>query len=463
LFERLQLLPVLLLLGIMCVMVASAAALVLSEISSRRAIDQAALLMQQLDEREASAELRQLIVDAEMGRRGFLLTHDVSGLQAIETADRRFNSVFDHLKVLSADNKNSTALETLHEVALRQLTNIHDSIQRARAGAFEEAMEISRQAVDTHLMDQFNQQLAAIHARTEAELRTLRSIHSSATFWPRFATLALTVLVFGLLIAVMRLMIDEVIWQREFASTKADEARRLQELVTTRTAELSDLAAHLQTASEREKAELARNLHDELGGLLTAARMDISWLQGATKGMDAQISARLAELNLVFTQAMDVKRRTVETLRPALLDHFGLPTALQSHFDETCRNAGLGCKTSIPDTIMELSKDLAIALFRVAQESLANIVRYARASNVEMSIELVEDMIVLIVKDDGANSDLGASQATISRGITGMRHRIQALKGSFDIRPRTDGGTELKITVPIDQAPCPDLPADPPD
>jgi len=106
-----------------------------------------------------------------------------------------------------------------------------------------------------------------------------------------------------------------------------------------RTQELSALSNHLQALSEREKSELARKLHDELGGLLTAAKMDVSWLQARLEG--AAIQERLGQLGSVLDEAMDLKRRVVEELRPSLLDHFGLPTALRAYVESTCAKAGL--------------------------------------------------------------------------------------------------------------------------
>jgi len=147
-----------------------------------------------------------------------------------------------------------------------------------------------------------------------------------------------------------------------------------------RTQELSALSNHLQAISEREKSDLARKLHDELGGLLTAAKMDLSWLQSRLEG--AAIQERLAQLGSVLDEAMDLKRRVVEELRPSLLDHFGLPTALRAYVESTCAKAGLAADIRIEHTCESLSKDAAIALFRIVQEGLSNIVRHAQARRV---------------------------------------------------------------------------------
>ena len=113
----------------------------------------------------------------------------------------------------------------------------------------------------------------------------------------------------------------------------------LDRLVEDRTRDLNAFSSHLQAFSELEKSVLARKLHDELGGLLTAAKMDLSWLQ--SRLLDSPYQERLAQLGAVLDEAMELKRRVVEELRPSLLDHFGLPTALRAYVEATCEKAGL--------------------------------------------------------------------------------------------------------------------------
>jgi len=122
-----------------------------------------------------------------------------------------------------------------------------------------------------------------------------------------------------------------------------------------RAGELASLSHHLQALSEREKWELARKLHDELGGLLTAAKMDLSWLQSRLEG--AVIQERLSQLGGVLDEAMDLKRRVVEELRPSLLDHFGLPTAMRAYVESTCTKEGLAAEVDLAHGCESLGKD----------------------------------------------------------------------------------------------------------
>lgn len=213
-----------------------------------------------------------------------------------------------------------------------------------------------------------------------------------------------------------------------------------------RTRELSALSNHLQALSEREKSELARKLHDELGGLLTAAKMDLSWLQSRLEG--APIQERLAQLGSVLDEAMDLKRRVVEELRPSLLDHFGLPTALRTYVESTCAKAGLASQIVIEHTCESMPKDTTIALFRVVQEGLSNIIRHAQAKTVKLELSGDDSHCSVTLSDDGRGFDALSSQFRWSHGLMGMRQRAEALGGRLDIESRVGGGTRVRVEIP---------------
>lgn len=225
-----------------------------------------------------------------------------------------------------------------------------------------------------------------------------------------------------------------------------EHTRELEQRVEERTRELSELATHLQELTEKEKAALARNLHDELGGLLTAAKMDLSWLQSRIAG-DADIERRLHQLGAVLDEAMDVKRRVVEELRPSLLDHFGLPTALRAYVESVCARAGLRAQIAITAE-EEYPKTIGIALFRVVQEGMANIVRHARARTVRLELASEGNLCRLLLSDDGDGIDLAAPSFRWSHGLAGMRQRVRALGGRFFLESERGRGTQLRMELP---------------
>jgi signal transduction histidine kinase len=210
--------------------------------------------------------------------------------------------------------------------------------------------------------------------------------------------------------------------------------------------DLESLVTHLQDLSEKERSQLARNLHDELGGLLTAAKMDLSWLQ--SRVTDPAQQERLAQLGGVLDEAMDLKRRVVEDLRPSLLDHFGLPTALRAYVESACVKASLRAELVLPEDAPPMDGGMAIALFRVVQEGVTNIVRHAGARSVTLRLTLDADAWRITLSDDGSGFDETVPSFRWSHGVAGMRQRVRALGGQLEIRSAPGAGTTLLVTIP---------------
>ena len=217
--------------------------------------------------------------------------------------------------------------------------------------------------------------------------------------------------------------------------------------VGRRTRELSSLSAFLQTHYEREKARLARELHDELGGILTPAKMDLSWLEARLSG-DAQYQERMKRLSALIDQGIDLKRRVIEELHPSLLDHLGLAAALQWYVDEACGAAKLESRVTV-SKLERLSPDLEIALYRIVQESVTNAVRHSRATRIELVVERTGDGVRLCVHDNGIGiADLERARKQ-SHGLVGMTHRMRAINGTLDISSGEGDGTRVVAFLPL--------------
>ncbi len=260
------------------------------------------------------------------------------------------------------------------------------------------------------------------------------------------AVIFLALLAVGLLIALSRLLAADAVRRESLRVASERHAKELESLVEARTRELSALSTHLQELSEKEKSQLARNLHDELGGLLTAAKMDLSWLQSRVP--DPALQERLGQLGGVLDEAMDLKRRVVEDLRPSLLDHFGLPTALRAHVDAACAKAGLRAELALPEDGAPMPKEIAIALFRIVQEGITNVIRHAGAQSVSLRFTLERDACRITLADDGHGFDAADPKFRWSHGITGMRQRVRALGGRFELESAPGVGTTLHVLIP---------------
>jgi len=212
-----------------------------------------------------------------------------------------------------------------------------------------------------------------------------------------------------------------------------------------RIAELSELATHLLTSAEDERSILAKELHDELGGLITAAKMDMAWLSAHIgTSLDPAADEKFRSVVQMLNQAMTLKRRVVESLRPSLLDHFGLPVALRSHLDENCSRAGLEYIATLPEETLDLAPASQLALFRVAQEALAGTLARGTAKHVELVIEPEGEGYSMLIGDDGGEFDVA-----MQRTLVGMRHRIRAAGGTLQADCLPGGqGNRIRVYVP---------------
>lgn len=228
------------------------------------------------------------------------------------------------------------------------------------------------------------------------------------------------------------------------------ELRGLVARLKSENSSLAALSNFLQMQSEREKAALARELHDRLGGLLTPAKMDLAWLE-ARLGEDPQYAPRLKRLSDLIDEGIDLKRRIIEALRPSLLDHLGLGSALQWHVDDSCKAANVKCRLSIDDSIGRLPPDLEITIYRMVQEMVTNVVRHSRASSLDLELAPHDGGLRLVVTDDG----VGIAQlesALLSHGFSGLIHRVKSVDGTFDIRSAPGKGTRIEVFVPLKKA-----------
>ncbi|MGE3480935.1 MAG: ATP-binding protein [Gammaproteobacteria bacterium] len=231
------------------------------------------------------------------------------------------------------------------------------------------------------------------------------------------------------------------------------ELRQAQETLSDSNEKLLRLTQYQETINEAQRTRIAREIHDELGQALTVLNLDLYWLVKRCPP-DGQVQAKLREMrDLVERTARSVQDITLR-LRPANLGAFGLEGALNwyiSRFRQ--QNEELTCRPTIKLEGIQIDHDSSIALYRILQEALTNISRHARARAVSVEISHDHDAILLAVEDDG----VGISEQDMLRndawGLIGMRERVDALRGDFNITSRPGGGTRLAVRLPLPGGP----------
>ena len=227
----------------------------------------------------------------------------------------------------------------------------------------------------------------------------------------------------------------------------SDLVQTQQELIET-TEQLHLLSRHLLEVREQERKRIGREIHDELGQQLTAIKMDISWIDRKIPASDPLHQKMLNVLNLLNTSNLSV-RRILNELRPSLLDDHGLEEALQSLNRQFSKQTGVKVKFVLSGPPSRLSEPVSTCLYRVYQEALTNITRYAGATRVLIRLEIEQNSVVFDVEDDGKGFEPKAISRKKSFGILGMRERVAAVNGFFTIRSQPGVGTQIHIRIPF--------------
>lgn len=226
------------------------------------------------------------------------------------------------------------------------------------------------------------------------------------------------------------------------------ERRQAKEKMAQYHAQLSQLSSALQSIREEERKHIARELHDDLGQLLAALRMDLSLLQRDISMTDKS-RLTLGSMDQLLLTSINTLRRIASDLRPRALDEGGLFFALQSLQKDFTQRHGVECELIADEEQLILDDEKSTAIFRIVQESLTNVARHAKAIHVHIRFERNAEKLSLHIRDDGRGIEEGAMHKTRSFGLIGMRERVKVLQGEFEVHSEVGKGTQIDITIPM--------------
>jgi signal transduction histidine kinase len=214
----------------------------------------------------------------------------------------------------------------------------------------------------------------------------------------------------------------------------------------------SSLIEHIQGVMEHQKALLARDLHDELGGLLVGAVMDLAWAEQHMSAPPAELKQKLVRARQALAAAIDMKRKLIEELRPTLLDNVGLFAALRWHVQAACKRAGTTCIIDVPEDERRFLPNVPIALFRIVQEALAVIVARKPVASIEFNVTVDRRALAILIRGDAAGepSEEEPGINTDVHYLAAIQQRVASLKGEFhhDYIPAV--GTRIAVRFPLE-------------
>ena len=388
-----------------------------------------------------------LMVDAETAQRGYLLTGRKDYLEpyhnAIEALPETMAKLKQHYASRPAHAQALARLEELIAAKLSELVTTITMYDQGRTEAWrefvlsdigKEQMESIRSAAEVMLVDE-----------AQAGERARKEVYDALTV-SRIGVGAMTALsLLALYLYLRQIQAYDQLRREQQAGVQA-ERDRLGVEVKLRTAELTELSRHLVTAREDERSRLARELHDELGALLTTAKLDTARIKTRIGALSPEASERLAHLNVTLNSGIALKRRIIEDLRPSSLSNLGLVAALEIQVREFAKASDLQVASTLEPVVLRPEAELTV--YRLIQEAMTNISKYAQATHVRVTLVMRDGLAEVAVADDGIGFDL-ATQKASAHGLVGMRYRVEAEGGVLVVQSALGQGTRVCATLPV--------------
>lgn len=421
--------------------------LVISETSHWRSRTARAELAEIGDARIHVQRLLLSVTDAETAQRGYLLTGRKEYVEPFGAALKSLPETRAWLRHHYAGRGElEPAMSKLDELVAEKLSELELVMNLYESGRADAARDVLLSNIGKERMDVVRSTAETMLDDEARGGEVMRKRVDDTLTLNRIGVAVMTALSLGALLMYLRsARALEAERLRKQAAVQA-ERDHLEVEVARRTAELTVLSRHLLTAREDERARLARELHDELGALLTAAKLDVARIKTRITTLSPEAGERLAHLAQMLNNGISLKRRIIEDLRPSSLANLGLVAALRILTEEFEKHAELRVRCDLQP--VSLRPECELTVYRLVQEALTNISKYAKARSVSIVLGMRDGMASIEVSDDGAGFD-PARTKTAGNGLLGMRYRVEAEGGVLRIRSAPGEGTNLRATLPV--------------
>lgn len=400
-----------------------------------------------------TGETRANLAIAESAQRGYLLTrseeyfkpYDEATVQ-ISTHLKNLNQLMDHTNLVKHAEIQSTVNELASSIA-KKSAEMNVTIDLAKKRQFDKALAVVR--LDSAFMESRN--IDVLSTQFEKQVTEYRSelaeTRNNLRRMMRWFVMACPLIFVSLVVLVIRRLLRELAEKANLYVRLSDENAEYERNIQSLRTRLQGQALQAQTDIERERYKLARELHDELGSLLTAIKMDISWAVKHLKDQMPQVTDKLKKTNDYLDRSINFKRTIVQNLHPSMIKSFGLIASLQNLIDEAGGRNQWKMDVILPEHEMEINETLSLIIYRLVQESLTNCSKYAKASQVSVHLIHDEQHIKLEISDNG----IGFDPATLSAsgtGIGGMCTRVESIGGHYEISSSPQQGASTRVLLP---------------
>ena len=406
---------------------------------------------------EALEKLRSIgnaVYVAESAQRGYLLTGNPAYLEPFRDMRERLSVRIAEVAGLLADTPTEkAALPRLRELATTKFAEMQQTLDAYRTDGADAALVRFNADEGAQTMSAVRDQ---IRAMLDEEVRLLgnRRVAADNSYSGGLRRGILATTIVGLALTGFYFLMRRFVRQRDEAQRAAEATNAdLEQRVIDRTEDLSHLSRHLLNVREHEKKVIARDLHDDFGSYLTAINMDVSRARDKIAATNPEQAAKLERTLGLLNSAIELKRQLISDLRPSMLDNLGLGPALEQYVEEWARRNGITATFDFQGDLSSNDEGYPIAIFRVFQEALGNVAKHAKASRVAAYAYRVGDEVEFEIADDGIGIAVADRTKPGAHGLLGIRERVLAYRGRFEIVAGSKGGTIVRGSMPCATTP----------
>ena len=408
--------------------------------------------------RENIAVLQHLkanLFEAESSQRGYMITRRHEYVMPFNDAVKKARASIKLSAVLinkASTNQKVTQLAMLADIAATLEAKSAEmllAIKLIEQQKIEEANQLINLDMGKQQMQKFISGTDKLIKLQTADVNNMSKKRQNTVNLARISAVGGTLILILLVVMVIKRLLNELLAKGRLQQQVTNENADYKLKLSQQTLLLRSMALDYQTDVERERQKLSRELHDELGSIFTATKMDLAWCMKKLADSTPEIAEKLNKTIGYVDQGIAYQRRIVQELHPSMISTFGFWPALNALIKDAAERNKWQLTLNLPDEVTPLNETISLVTYRIVQESLNNASKYAKAKAVSVDIMLDDQHIKLEISDDG----IGVETTTVNvltHGLSGMRHRVLAIGGHFEMVSNLNQGVLIRALIPLD-------------
>ena len=409
--------------------------------------------------RDNIAVLHQLKADlfeAESSQRGYIITKRKEYVAPFNAAlnQARYNVKLSEALVIDTSTEENQTIELAWLKAISASVEAKSAemlltIKLIEQNKADEANEVINVDVGRLEMQKFVTETDKLIKQQTADVDAMIKKRQNTVNLARASNIVSALILIFLVVMVIKQLLNELLVKSKLQQQVINENANYEIKLQQQTKLLRSMALDYQADVERERQKLSRELHDELGSIFTATKMDLAWCMKKLADIAPDIVAKLTKTTGYVNQGIQYQRHIVQELHPSMISTFGFWPALTALVNDAAERNKWRLNLNLPDETTTLNETISLVTYRIVQESLNNANKYAKASAVNVDVMLDENYIKLEISDNGIGVDMHSLNG-LTHGLSGMRHRVLAIGGHFEMISKPSEGVLIRALIPLD-------------